>query len=86
MKKILIVLLSIQITNPIFVKRPSSHSNVPSSAQVGITKFNKIIENGNEAEAIKYFDQELRGVLPDTDKSLQTALTPFFRHFIRNVR
>ena len=83
MKKILIVLLSIQITNPIFVKRPSSHSNVPSSAQVGITKFNKIIENGNEAEAIKYFDQELRGVLPDTDKSLQTALTPFFQTFYK---
>lgn len=81
MKKILVLLVSIQITDAVFTKRSSSSLTSPSSTTEGLNEFNKLIKSGDESQAIKYFDEDLRYVLPNTDKSLKDALTPFFKTF-----
>lgn len=81
MKKILVLLLSIQIADAVFTKRSSSSLTAPSSTTEGLYEFKKLIQSRDESKAIQYFDEDLRFVLPNTDKSLGDALKPFFQTF-----
>lgn len=73
MKKIIVLLLCTYNISAVFVR--------PTSVGRGQREFNKLIESGDKAGAINYFDNDFYPIIQKNSKSLGDALEPFFDQF-----